>query len=71
MQWVTFVVLFGLFVFIGAPAVIKGQIKFYKKINWRVAPISMKKEVRSTKTIGLFLFAVGVVTIIYIKFFLK
>ncbi len=64
-------IIIGLLVFAEASSVIKAQIKFYKKINWRIAPVSMKKEIRNTKIIGLFLFVIGVVTIIYIKFFLK
>ena len=31
------------------------QRKFYTLINWRIEPISMQKEIRNTRIMGLFL----------------
>jgi hypothetical protein len=61
----------GIFVFFNPALVIKTQIKFYEKINWRMEPISMPKEIKNTRIMGLVLFAFCVFSIIYIKFFLK
>ena len=47
-------------------AVIEFQRKFYEKINWRIEPISMPKEIRSTRLMGLFLVLATFLTIIYI-----
>ncbi len=37
--------------------VISMQIKFYALINWKVEPISMEREMRSTRVMGMVLFA--------------
>jgi hypothetical protein len=42
------------------------QKKFYEKINWRIEPISMKKEIRNTRIMGIFLIIISLLTIIYI-----
>ena len=47
-------------------AVIEFQRKFYEKINWRIEPISMPKEIRNTKLMGLFLVLTVPLAIIYI-----
>jgi hypothetical protein len=57
----------GIFMFLQPAAVIKFQIKFYEKINWRIEPISMPKELRNTKFMGLFLVLVCLWSIGYIK----
>ena len=57
----------GIFMFLQPAAVIKFQIKFYEKINWRIEPISMPKELRNTKFMGLFLVLVCLWLIGYIK----
>jgi len=53
----------GLFVFSKPSLTIDIQKKFYAKINWRIEPISMPKEIRNTKIMGMFLFAVTLVTL--------
>jgi len=63
-------IIFGAFVYLNTPLAIKMQMKFYKKINWRMEPVSMQKEIRNTKIMGLFLFIFCVLAIIYIKLFL-
>ena len=56
----------GLFVFLKPKITIELQIRFYEKINWRIEPISMQKEIRNTKIMGLFLTTIVLLTIIYI-----
>jgi hypothetical protein len=65
-------VLAGLFLLLNPALVIKFQIKFYEMINWRMEPISMAKELRNTKIMGLFLFLISWAGDIYIlgKFFI-
>ena len=45
----------GAYVYLKPQRMIKAQKKFYEKINWRIEPISMTKEIRNTKIMGLFL----------------
>ena len=55
----------GLFVFLRPQATIEIQRKFYEKINWRMEPISMPKEIKNTKLMGFFLFAVCVFALFF------
>lgn len=56
MAWV---VLFGLgvglFLILQPDAAIRIQTKVYAKINWRMTPICLKKEIRNTRLMGIFL----------------
>lgn len=56
----------GLVMFFMPGAVIEFQRKFYEKINWRIELISMLKEIRNTKLMGLFLALAVPLAIIYI-----
>lgn len=47
----------GLFLYRNPIVAIEIQKKFYEKINWRMEPISLAKEIRNTKLMGLFLMA--------------
>jgi hypothetical protein len=58
-------IIIGLFVFFKPELAIEIQRRFYEKLNWRIEPISMQKEIRNIKIMGIFLVAVAVVTIIY------
>ena len=40
------------------------QRKFYEKINWRIEPISLQKEIRNTRIMGIFLMVCVVVFMI-------
>jgi hypothetical protein len=62
-------IIIGLFVFFKPILTIEIQKKFYEKINWRIEPISMQKEIRNTKIMGILLLAVAIVTAIcnYLK----
>ncbi len=58
-------IIIGLFVFLKPDLTIEIQRKFYEKINWRIEPISMQKEIRNTKIMGMFLVVVSVLTLIF------
>jgi hypothetical protein len=58
-------IIIGLFVFFKPELTIEIQKKFYERINWRIEPIFMRKEIHNTKIMGIFLVVVAVVTAIY------
>ncbi|MFH1281622.1 MAG: hypothetical protein ABIH91_02770 [Candidatus Omnitrophota bacterium] len=58
-------IIIGLFVFFKPELAIEIQRKFYEKINWRIEPISMPKEIRNTKIMGMFLIVVSIATMIF------
>jgi hypothetical protein len=45
----------GLFIAFNPLSAIKMQAKFYEKINWKIEPISLPKEIRNTRIMGYFL----------------
>ena len=47
--------LFGLFIFRNPTKTFEIQRKFYALINWDIRPISLEKEIRNTKIMGMFL----------------
>lgn len=59
-------ILIGFFLFLNPALAIEIQRKFYERINWRIEPISMHKEIRNTRIMGLFLVVIAFLTIIYI-----
>jgi len=58
-------ILLGFFLILRPMVAFNIQRKFYEKINWRIEPISMQKEIRNTKLMGLFLVGVTIVIVIY------
>jgi hypothetical protein len=56
----------GLFVFFKPRLTIEIQRRFYEKINWRIEPISMQKEIRNTKIMGILLFALTIIILILV-----
>lgn len=50
----------GLSIFFHPDLAIEIQRRFYAKINWRIEPISLQKELRNTKIMGIFLFVFSV-----------
>lgn len=50
----------GVFIFLKPASAIKLQIKFYEKINWRIEPVNMRKEVRNTRLMGLFMMILAI-----------
>lgn len=67
-SFVIVIMIVGLFVALRPQKTIEIQQKFYAKINWRIEPISMPKEIRNTRLMGLFLvvlsIAVAILTLI-------
>jgi len=46
--------------------VIRFQQAFYAKINWRLEPIDLQKEIRNTKIMGAILVALSLTACLYI-----
>lgn len=59
----------GCFVYLKPRLVIDIQIGFYRKINWKIEPVSMEKEVRNTRIMGLSLVLIALFAGIYSIFF--
>jgi len=55
----------GFYLMLKPEASIELQRRFYAKINWKLEPISMTKEVRNTRIIG-FLTSLFVAILIYV-----
>lgn len=55
----------GLFIYQRPQKAFELQKKFYALINWRIEPISMEKEIRNTKIMGLFLIVFTLVSCVY------
>jgi hypothetical protein len=53
----------GFSLFLKPGLVIELQKKFYALINWRIEPISLSKEIRNTKAMGLFLMFMVIVSV--------
>ncbi|RJO64934.1 MAG: hypothetical protein C4540_02680 [Candidatus Omnitrophota bacterium] len=58
--------LLGVFVFLHPASTIEIQRKFYLKINWKIEPVSMPKEIRNTKVMGLLLILVSFSLLVYL-----
>ena len=61
-----FALIAGLLLVIKPNWAIEIQIRFYEKINWRIEPVSMQKEIRNTRIMGFFLITLALLTIIYV-----
>ncbi|MGB2706220.1 MAG: hypothetical protein WBC74_05150 [Candidatus Omnitrophota bacterium] len=46
--------------------VIEIQIALYRPFNWKIEPISMEKEIRNTRIMGMVVFILGVISLVYI-----
>ena len=57
----------GLFIFFKPALTIEIQKRFYALINWRIEPISMSKELRNTKIMGIFLIVFTLVSLLFIR----
>jgi hypothetical protein len=55
----------GLFIFLKPTLIIEMQRKFYEKINWKIEPISMSKEIRNTRLMGMLLIVITLLTFIF------
>ena len=58
----------GLFLIFKPASAIELQRRFHELINWRIEPISMAKEIRNTKLMGLCLIIVVALTLLYLSF---
>lgn len=56
------VLVYGVFLVLRPRLAINLQIDFYKRINWKMEPISMEKEIRNTRAIGLLLIVLTLAT---------
>lgn len=45
----------GIFLILNPALAIEIQRRFYARINWKIEPISMKKEIRNTRIMGCLL----------------
>jgi hypothetical protein len=57
--------LLGAYIYTNPQKIIEIQKQFYALINWRMEPISMPKEIRNTKFMGLFLVLFALVSCLY------
>jgi len=57
--------LLGVYIYTNPQEIIEIQKQFYALINWRMEPISMSKEIRNTKLMGLFLIIFVLICCIY------
>jgi hypothetical protein len=64
-------IIVGVLVYFYPVSVMKFQVKFYEKINWRIEPISLQKEFKRTKYSGLYLVFLCLLASVYIKFFMR
>ena len=46
--------------------VINAQIAFYRLINWKMEPVSLEKEIRNTRIMGLILIVLAFISVVYI-----
>ncbi len=60
-----FAILIGSYIYANPEKIIDIHKKFYALINWRMEPISLPKEIRSTKRMGLFLILFTLISCIY------
>ncbi|MFA5087858.1 MAG: hypothetical protein WC552_02350 [Candidatus Omnitrophota bacterium] len=56
----------GAFIYLKPQKTFAMQKKFYAMINWNIEPISMEKEMRNTKVMGLFLMIFVMFTCFYV-----
>lgn len=61
------IISFCIGVFIGSQPkeAIELQRRFYARINWKIEPISMEKEIRNTRIMGLSLIIFSIATLTF------
>jgi len=42
------------------------QIAFYRLLNWKLEPISMEKEIRNTRIMGIIVLIFSIIALVYI-----
>lgn len=58
--------LIGFFLCFQPELMIEIQRKFYAQINWKIEPISMPKEIRNTRVMGLAIIILLLVTLFFL-----
>jgi hypothetical protein len=61
-----FGIVIGFFLAFNPQLAIELQRRFYAKINWRIEPISMSKEIRNTRLMGGFLIILTIATLLIV-----
>ena len=63
---VVIAIIFGALVAWKPKKTIDIQIAIYRPFNWKLEPISMEKEIRNTRIMGLTVLILGILSLIYI-----
>ena len=63
---VTIAIVIGALVVWQPRKVIDTQIALYRPFNWKIEPISMEKEIRNTRLMGLSVLILGIFALVYI-----
>ncbi len=63
---VVIVIVFGALIAWKPKKVIDMQTALYRPFNWKLEPISMEKEIKNTRIMGMTLFILGTLVFIYI-----
>ena len=63
---IVIVIAFGALLAWKPKKVIEIQMALYRPFNWKLEPISMEKEIRNTRIMGLVLLILGILALIYI-----
>jgi hypothetical protein len=53
-------IIIGIFLTLNPARAIELQRRFYLLINWKIEPVSMEKELRNTRLMGLFLIGLSI-----------
>ncbi|OGW76083.1 MAG: hypothetical protein A2Z72_01825 [Omnitrophica bacterium RBG_13_46_9] len=56
--------LLGIFFIWQPKRIIEAQIAIYRPFNWKIEPVSMEKEIRNTRLMGVAVLIVGVISLI-------
>jgi len=59
----------GVFIYQKPMKAFEIQKKFYALINWNIDPISVEKEIRNTKIMGIFLILYVIASCLYYVFY--
>ncbi|MFH1594114.1 MAG: hypothetical protein ABID09_05415 [Candidatus Omnitrophota bacterium] len=62
----TIATVFGALLMWRPKKVIEIQIALYKPFNWKIEPVSMTKEIRNTRLMGLAVFIAGIVSFVLV-----
>lgn len=63
------VIVFGALIARRPKKTIDIQIALYRPFNWKIEPVSMEKEIRNTRIMGLALLIAGVAALAYVLLF--